>query len=176
MLWGACAGEVEPQAEVCNGVDDDCNGAVDDFTEGKGEGTACDTGRPGVCSDGVNRCVSGAVFCVAITQPTPEICDGLDNNCNGRTDELWNKQTDAAHCGGPYECRACPSGDACCSGRCSDFKVDSLNCGVCGRVCGAGQGCCAGACVALDTNADCGVCGLACPNGLACRGGLCLPP
>jgi hypothetical protein len=28
--WGACAGEVVPAAETCNGVDDDCNGMTDD--------------------------------------------------------------------------------------------------------------------------------------------------
>jgi hypothetical protein len=30
--WGtACVGQVVPQAEVCNGIDDDCNGVVDDI-------------------------------------------------------------------------------------------------------------------------------------------------
>ena len=174
LLWGACLGQVEPVAEVCNGVDDDCNGLIDDFP--RGEGQACDTGRPGVCADGVRRCQTGSISCTPITGPSPEICDGLDNDCNGRTDELWSKLTDPAHCGGPNECRACPSGDACCGGRCADFKSDSLNCGACGRVCSAGQACCAGACVALDTNAQCGVCGRACPTGLSCRAGLCLPP
>jgi hypothetical protein len=28
--WGPCIGEVQPQSESCNGLDDDCNGIVDD--------------------------------------------------------------------------------------------------------------------------------------------------
>lgn len=28
--WGACVDQVEPRAELCNGLDDDCNGTVDD--------------------------------------------------------------------------------------------------------------------------------------------------
>jgi hypothetical protein len=43
--------------EICNGIDDDCNGVIDDG---------------GVC---------------ATCTPTPEICDGLDNDCNGKIDD-----------------------------------------------------------------------------------------
>jgi hypothetical protein len=32
--WGACTGSVAPNAETCNGVDDDCNGVVDDVSTG----------------------------------------------------------------------------------------------------------------------------------------------
>jgi hypothetical protein len=28
--WGQCAGATEPTQEICNGIDDDCNGAIDD--------------------------------------------------------------------------------------------------------------------------------------------------
>ena len=28
--WGTCTGEVAPTAEVCNGLDDDCNGLADE--------------------------------------------------------------------------------------------------------------------------------------------------
>lgn len=30
-VWGSCTGQITPQTETCNGVDDDCNGKVDDM-------------------------------------------------------------------------------------------------------------------------------------------------
>ena len=32
--------------------------------------------------------------------PTPEVCDGLDNDCNGKVDELFDLLNDARNCGG----------------------------------------------------------------------------
>ena len=68
----------------CNGIDENCNGQVD-------EGYVSTTTICGVgacASTGVQQCVSGQVIdsCTPHT-PTTEICDGLDNNCDGQTDE-----------------------------------------------------------------------------------------
>jgi hypothetical protein len=68
---------------VCDGVDDDCDGSVDeDFPL-----QSCATGQPGICGPGTTRCEGGLEFCGADQLPVPEICDdGLDNDCDGATD------------------------------------------------------------------------------------------
>jgi len=55
--WGACAGEVAMASETCNGIDDDCDGTIDDHTD-----RACGAGR--ACLDGV---------CVDVTPDEPEM-------------------------------------------------------------------------------------------------------
>ena len=81
--------------EVCDGVDNNCSGVADDPPGG----CACLTGstRPcgppepvtGVCRRSSERCVAGAwpSECPGAVYPTPEVCNGLDDNCNGAEDE-----------------------------------------------------------------------------------------
>jgi hypothetical protein len=78
-----------PTAEVCDGQDNSCNGQVDD-----GLGTlSCGVGA---CARTVNACVNGTSQTCTPGTSTAEVCgDGIDNNCNGQTDE------------------SCPSVDAC---------------------------------------------------------------
>jgi hypothetical protein len=86
--WGACAGEKLPEAESCNGADDDCDGATDLIDR------ACYSGDPatravGECADGVQRCTA-AVWgaCAGETLPATEVCDGVrDDDCDGTPDD-----------------------------------------------------------------------------------------
>ena len=52
-----------------------------------GGSQACDTGLKGVCAAGVSKCVEGTLTCEAMQQASAEVCDNLDNNCNGQVDE-----------------------------------------------------------------------------------------
>ncbi|MBL8914839.1 MAG: putative metal-binding motif-containing protein [Archangium sp.] len=77
---------IKPTAsELCNNVDDNCNGSTDEGNPGGGG--ACSTGQSGVCAAGTLTCASGSVSCVRNTNPTSETCNGLDDNCNGTTDD-----------------------------------------------------------------------------------------
>jgi hypothetical protein len=107
--YGACLGQVQPSAEQCNGLDDDCDGTVDNPPPGAelpGVGVPCETlgGCPGttVCDSTL-----GAIVC----QPSAggvEICNGLDDDCDNQIDELP----------GPGEPPLCDESGKCAGGSC----------------------------------------------------------
>ncbi|MFP2897752.1 MopE-related protein, partial [Corallococcus sp. 4LFB] len=84
-------------AETCNGMDDDCDGAVDDGNPSGG--VDCSTGQQGVCAAGVTACTNGSVVCQHRQAASAERCDSLDNDCDGATDE-----------GNPGGLQACETG------------------------------------------------------------------
>jgi hypothetical protein len=113
--WSKCIGAIGPEEEVCDGIDNDCNGAIDNifpeqhqlcgFVEGAEYGV-------GICTPGVTKCGGGNLYCDGHIGPTNEVCDGVDNNCNGSIDEGIPNSTAIVCYDGPAgtmavgECRA----------------------------------------------------------------------
>lgn len=71
--------------EACDGVDNDCDGTIDEDVPGTG--IPCDTGLPGECQDGATTCTGGVFSCTSLLASVPETCDGEDNDCDGQVDE-----------------------------------------------------------------------------------------
>lgn len=73
------------QGETCNGIDDDCNGQVDNGNPGGGGG--CNTGQQGICGPGTFVCSGGGLVCQQNQGPVGEVCgNGADDDCNGQVD------------------------------------------------------------------------------------------
>ena len=119
-VCSATAGE--PSDELCNGVDDDCDGAADE-------------GFPGLdepCTVGVGRCAQagravcdpsgqGTICDAEAAEPSGEICNGVDDDCDGVTDEAW-----------PTMGEACAVGVGACLrlGEVACFGAEGPRCGV----------------------------------------------
>jgi hypothetical protein len=80
-VWGPCTDRVDPVPEDCDGADDDCDTRID---EGLRRGCGSDVGA---CSRGYETCAAGAWGSCSATEPSTEVCNGVDDDCDGRTDE-----------------------------------------------------------------------------------------
>lgn len=87
----SCVDEVLPGEEMCNGLDDDCNGVVDDGlpipTCHSIAAESLVTGDNSNCHDGRLLCVGGREQCLGASGPIPEVCNGRDDDCDGEVDE-----------------------------------------------------------------------------------------
>ncbi|MEE2755100.1 MAG: MopE-related protein [Myxococcota bacterium] len=105
-----------PIDEMCNGLDDDCDGRTD---ENAGDARLdCQTNLLGVCQAGQTRCNNGQIQCVATRNPGREVCDSLDNDCDGTTDENAPNVGDMCQTGEAGICgpgtRQCENGQMLC--------------------------------------------------------------
>ncbi|MFA5625378.1 MAG: MopE-related protein, partial [Bradymonadales bacterium] len=82
MGWSECSAQ-NPQLEVCNGIDDDCNGFIDEGTDDE----ECElVNEYGTCK-GVTLCKGEQGLLCEGVEAKAEICNGLDDNCDEQIDE-----------------------------------------------------------------------------------------
>jgi hypothetical protein len=81
-VWGPCQGQVIPQLEICdNGIDDDCNGLIDDERDDDGDGFS---NCQGDCCDSEN---DGCASPELVNPGAFEVPgNGLDDDCDGVVD------------------------------------------------------------------------------------------
>jgi hypothetical protein len=87
--------------EVCDDVDQDCDGDFGDVVdENHPCSDFCTTAAcEGECSFGVTQCIGSVLVCIPGKTPSAEICDGLDNDCNGTEDDGFDLKTNTENCG-----------------------------------------------------------------------------
>lgn len=165
--WSRCTALV-PAAEVCNGIDDDCNQEIDEAFGPQMCGT-------GACTRTVESCVDGGVVQCVPGEPVNETCNGIDDDCDGAVDEDFDLDNDVNRCGAcdnvcsapnaTPECSAGACGIASCNAGYVDCDgllangcevtpaTDVQHCGACNSVCSfanAVPACVGGGCELLE--------------------------
>jgi cysteine-rich repeat protein len=81
-----------PSTEICDAVDNDCDAQTD---EGFNVGNACSVGTGACQANGFFICSQGGTTCDATPgTPTAEVCDGIDNDCDGIVDNDADTDSD----------------------------------------------------------------------------------
>jgi Putative metal-binding motif len=178
--FGACANAVGPHPDVCNGIDDDCNDDVDNsgLTADPWVGMACcppgkncnNTGGSTRCAPGMLICQAAGQVCTGGTFQTPEVCNGIDDDCDGVTDGMdipgigtictANGALNAGACKATFVCTA--SKMNCTTATCAP---DGTGCTASGQ-CATNEACTAFFAGSLKCEPLCD--GALCPRGLAC--------
>ena len=172
-----CQGSTGGQPETCNGVDDDCDSIIDELPLPGVGGTCTDPGfetigDTGECEFGALVCENGQIACDGYVGPRPEVCNGLDDDCDGQADATATcpaagQMCIAGECASPcapsefpcpfgFYCEMLPTGNFCLHDPCADVTCPA------GAECDRADGQCHDLCD-----------GITCGPGLECFGGIC---
>jgi len=112
--WGTCQGAVEAGTEVCDAEmkDENCDGTANENCGCTNGATQKCGNNTSPCKQGTQTCANGVwgTTCVGVQGPTAEKCDGIDNDCNGSTDDGT---------------LSCPAGTRCIGGKCAACGQDA---------------------------------------------------
>jgi hypothetical protein len=158
--YGACVGEVVPTAEICDGLDNNCNNQVDD----------------GACTSNLVCLYDGSYFCG---------CTSPFANCSGTCTDLTSNSANCGFCG--HVCFAANGNAVCNNGTCRisscnagfgdcdglyatgcevNTRTDVNHCGACNVKCSVGEQCVNGGCRQAN--------GTACATSSQCASWFCV--
>ncbi|MEO6951727.1 MAG: putative metal-binding motif-containing protein [Polyangia bacterium] len=165
-----CTGFVGPTTEICNGIDDDCNGSltdngIDERDTDMDKYIVCTTCAGNTLASGLLGCGDCNDGNPAVHPGAPELCNGIDDDCNPATID------GATECGATKMCCALQNG----GNTCHNLATETGFCGSCTNACDPlySNACGGGACECGSTGAACGQGGAPGVAGTYCNGNSC---
>ncbi len=144
-----------PGTEICDGLDNDCDLAIDEQGDvetnqpdifGQPCGVLTPPNDQAPCQLGTVVCINAGPLCIGFQGPGNEICNGVDDDCDGIADDLapcpGKTQCIEAQCVAPCQSGEfpCPNGFECQEGFCFPISCN-------GVVCEPGEVCEGGVCI-----------------------------